>query len=411
MKLLIVQPHGLLPGPSCYTKEFCKALLDATQEVTLLTCGGLFAGAEEALDNPGRSYVHCQTTRHKHIVGSQSSRAVIVNKLITMYTNIVTINKAYKMLGKERYDIAHFVDAEIFTLIILNKLYGLPKGVYVTIRGYEFYGPPDDSIIKVTYRKLRKYFWQKHAPNIIAIYESPKVKESLLKDNKSVVKGHQIPHPVWFNSEAKEVTQSEARKSIGINYDGKILLIFGHRPFSQKAIDTIILALERVPKTFRVLIAGYEPDITIDEYLECLIKKVGWEDAVYRHFRYISESEAHLYFIACDALIISYRKYYMGSSGVLASACKYSIPVIASDKGDLGSCVKEYGVGLVFDAECSESLGTEISTFLSLKNTDIARMRINMQKFADERSWRNIVDLHLHAYAETTMTSKRGGWK
>ena len=76
----------------------------------------------------------------------------------------------------------------------------------------------------------------------------------------------------------------------------------------------------------------------------------------------------------------------MSTSSLLWEACRFGIPVIASDNGQLKELIEAFQLGLLFTAQNADSLREAIIRFLSLKPEEIETLRENCRKFANEFS-------------------------
>ena len=72
------------------------------------------------------------------------------------------------------------------------------------------------------------------------------------------------------------------------------------------------------------------------------------------------------FFGSVTHLILPYRNFY-GSSGVMLQALSYGIPILAPNTGIIGHRIKEYGLGLIYNAEDTSEL---YSQFDKLRATD-----------------------------------------
>ena len=215
-----------------------------------------------------------------------------------------------------------------------------------------------------------------------------------------------IPHPIWQPIDS-EITATEAREKLGIPHDVPVFLLFGLRPLRQKSIDIVVEALAQVKLPLKLIIAGKGDNKAEDDELLAQIGRVGLKSAVDCYFRYIEESEIPYFFNASDALVLPYKKTYIGSSGVLAMACRHKIPVVASNVGDLGSMVHEYELGTVFEPDQVSSLVEAVKFFIAnLENRD--KYTKNMNILAESRSWSNVVKEHVVIYEKQNKQNFEG---
>jgi glycosyltransferase involved in cell wall biosynthesis len=397
MKILIVEPHALRPGPAMYAEQFCDALADRGHDVALLTAAGILAC------NPqNRSWQHIKTLHHRtaFVVGRDGALPPVLRRLVTSQTQWAVADRAFALVRRGNYHAVHFLSTEPMTLALAYFLNGAPAHVFATNRGYEFARPaPDaDAVLKIC-QFLRRLFWKTLGRSIRVLVESESIKRQIEADRivpigSTVV----IPHPVWSSSDGRRLPKTTARKRLGIDYKGPLLLMFGHRPRLQKSPETLAAALKGLDMDCRIIIAGAEADSESEQQLWRMIDEAGWTDRVYRRDTFIPNDLIQTYFRAADAAILSYRSDYYSSSGVLSLACEYRLPVIASDAGDLGRTVLEYGIGLTFEARNPDSLREAITRFAGLTKSQITRIKKNMKTLNDERSWPNIAERHAGVY-------------
>jgi glycosyltransferase involved in cell wall biosynthesis len=326
------------------------------------------------------------------------------SRLRTVHNNWVTLNIALKIAkaGVFRCDVVHVLDSEVLTLALANLRYGQPKNLVVTYRGYEF-GTGAGPFLTRMFQGVRRFMWPKLASNVYVDVETVQAAE-VLRDNRLVSPRRlwTIPHPIWSADRATGMTRAEARRRLDIDYDGPIFLVFGHRPKHQKALDTVVEAMWLYgPKDYQVLIAGKEADQDADRELLDSIDAAGLADRVKADLFYIPADDVETYFAACDAVVLSYRRSYLGASGVLAQACTYGKPVIASDAADLGAVVRAEKLGVLFRAEDSQDLASTIDRFLAPSDAggpDMTVIEANLEQMRTERSWARIAELHAGMY-------------
>ena len=78
--------------------------------------------------------------------------------------------------------------------------------------------------------------------------------------------------------------------------------------------------------------------------------------------RFISDDEAAQLFIDADLLVLPYIE--ASQSGVLAIACTFGLPVVASNVGALGAMVAESGMGIVVPPHDRTTLAKAITRIL-----------------------------------------------
>jgi glycosyltransferase involved in cell wall biosynthesis len=174
-------------------------------------------------------------------------------------------------------------------------------------------------------------------------------------------------------NEAIRISAAEARSRLALEPSTPVLLSFGAVHMG-KNLEVVLRASYGLNLT---LVQAGRIYAGRRESISELTRNKGFvlRDA------YISESLKPCYFSAASAIVLSYAKDFDGTPSMLWEACKYRVPVLASNNKQLERLVKAYGVGLVFDAENEESLRNTMKTFLNLSSQDVATIKQNCDKF------------------------------
>jgi glycosyltransferase involved in cell wall biosynthesis len=197
----------------------------------------------------------------------------------------------------------------------------------------------------------------------------------------------------------------EARQNLGLSRDGALLLHFGSN-HAEKNFEVIFQAAKGLPMPYTLLFAGKfdpvyranNPVMLAQKY--CLGKNTTIAD------RFIPEEEMANYFYAADATILSYRKHFVRASGVLATTTQFSLPVIAADVGEIGKAVKNYGLGITFEADNAQSLREAILSFLKLNKEQKQEMKRNLLRFAQDHSYQLVAQRHIEIYQSLLLKSE-----
>jgi glycosyltransferase involved in cell wall biosynthesis len=192
------------------------------------------------------------------------------------------------------------------------------------------------------------------------------------------------PHPMFENF-GKAVEHDEACKKIGINPAENYTLFFGLiRDY--KGLDLLLEAWAKwQPEGRKLLIAG-EFYASRDKYI-ALIERLGLQDRVVLHDRFIADDDVKYYFSAADCLVLPYRT--ATQSGVTQIAYNFSLPMIVTRVGGLPEIVPDGRVGLVCEPN-ADSIATAMQQIYS--GDTLSFMREN---FAEERkrfSWAAMCD-------------------
>ena len=85
---------------------------------------------------------------------------------------------------------------------------------------------------------------------------------------------------------------------------------------------------------------------------------------------------------------------------MLWEAAGYNLPVISSDANTLGEIVKEYNLGLLFEAENSDSLVSSIQQFISISNEEIDNIKIGCERFINDYSYKTWANNCIEVFRE-----------
>lgn len=170
----------------------------------------------------------------------------------------------------------------------------------------------------------------------------------------------QVLHPLYDNFGAA-ISQSEARKHLGISEDKKLLLFFGFiRPY--KGLDLLLRALKEIKDpSIQLLVAGefYEDANTY----KTLIDELGIRDKLILKTDFIPDSEVKYYLCAADIVVQPYKN--ATQSGVTPLSYHYEKPMIVTNVGGLPSLVPHEKAGLVCEPD-PHSIANAITRFFEL---------------------------------------------
>jgi len=178
------------------------------------------------------------------------------------------------------------------------------------------------------------------------------------------------------------VSKEEAREHLGIPKNAKVLLSFG-APHSGKDTETMFKALAELPDVF--LIHGGIQAFSLGTSPDTLTKKYNIANCKIFN-NYIPENEKKYFFCAADAAILSYFKIFKSTSSMLWECSQYQLPVISSDANTLGEKVRQWNLGMTFEAENYESLVLAIKMFYSERFKFADVIKENQKKFIEEFS-------------------------
>jgi len=198
-----------------------------------------------------------------------------------------------------------------------------------------------------------------------------------------------IPDPslIFYNY----CSQEEARERLRLPKNEIILLYFGVLT-REKGLDILLEAIKEIKGKFKLLIAG-RPVYFTKSYIEAYKTQLDEPTKIIDHIEYISQDDVPFYFLSADAVILPYRKSFLGTSGVLQQACGAGKPVIATNVGEIGETVRKYNLGIVVSPESPDSLREGIQEFLKNYQEMIKKIKQNAIKYAEEHSWEKMAEI------------------
>ena len=386
-KVLYVCPLAHLAGhPPWASMNEPKALADIGLDVTLLTFCGIRKGCEALVPETHVIKKDYLDTLRKYL---------LLQWVVRIFECGFTLLKAAWL--SRHYDIIHLRDGEPFPFIphLLSVFFrrkwlvSLTGGIFTVTDSTKTTGRkgllplyrllfntvingPQWRLIYVLGHKYSKFRYITQDSQTASHYNH------MFKD-----KIHVVP----MGSELKQLmSRVEARKRLGLPLDKTVLLLFGV-PHSGKDNEVVFRALKDLPNT--TLICAGASYLSVGQSSAYLAKKydLGSKAKIYDFF--IPESEKSMFFGASDWAILSYTKAFSSTSSMLWESCAYQLPVISSDANILSELVRKYDVGLLFEAEDSESLKEII---IQAARVDRTELKANCKKFVQEHSlekWAN----------------------
>jgi glycosyltransferase involved in cell wall biosynthesis len=200
----------------------------------------------------------------------------------------------------------------------------------------------------------------------------------------------QVLHPLYDNFGAA-VSKEEARKHLGINSQGKILLFFGFIR-NYKGLDILLEAMKIIKDKIldaKLLVAGefYEDEKPYNE----LITTLGIEEVLILRTNFIPDSEVKYYLCAADVVIQPYRN--ATQSGVTPLAYHFEKPMVVTNVGSLPVMVPAMKVGLVAEPD-PDSIAASIEEYFQLgENYFIPHLRNEKEKYSWNRMTHAILKL------------------
>lgn len=397
MKVLYVCPFAHYSGHHPHVATMEPVYLQrAGVDVTLLTFSGIMNDTVAKVPHLQLLKGHDKLQEWlKQIRGKTVPRWVLMLLEMTL-----TLVKAIRIYREEKYDVIHLRDGEPF--IFLSHLLSLPyRGInwFVSLTAAIVFKP------KLTWKDYRErpfvclysfalevlvnnYFWRLvymrsmkrnghyYTPqNMVAAEKYREYLGGVFKDCVECVE-------LGIGNHVELPSRKSARERLGLPDNKFVVLSFG-APNAGKDMETMFKA---VSKTGDFLVHGGTHTFSLGSNPEELAKKYNLNNNAKIFNYFISEEEKPYYFGAADVIVLSYTKAFASTSSMMWEAARYGVPCISSNANSLGRDVKEYGLGVLFEAEDAESLAKAIEIYKGLPPYIIKEYKDNCRRFIEEHS-------------------------
>jgi len=192
-----------------------------------------------------------------------------------------------------------------------------------------------------------------------------------------------VVHPLYDNF-GEKLNKEEARKYLGLNSTGRIILFFGFIR-AYKGLDLLLEAMHILKdQHIKLLVAGefYENRKNYDD----IIAKYNLTDSLYLRTDFIEDSEVKYFLSAADFIIQPYKS--ATQSGVTPLAYHFGKPMLVTNVGGLPDMVPEGKAGLIAEPN-AESIAENIIKLYALGEDYFLPF---LQDEKKKYSWVNLVD-------------------
>jgi|GEM_PF-255856 len=391
MKIVIVQPYAKGPGHyDAYTKRLCEGFLKENVEIVLVTANGTFNDWSKNL--PIKEIVAISSK--SFLVSSldrDSSSKRFIRRLRFFYTSWITEKKAFSYFLKNNCDAIHFIDSEIITLSILFCIFKKPKDVFFTVPApLEIL---EKSFHKQLYNATRILLSKKLFKLAKPIVHSKFIADSLIK-NKIV--SYNIPVVSWGIDNARlTYSKQEARNKIGLLQNEYVFGFFGYI-LPQKGFQFLLQNLSKL-NNYKILAIIHSDKIGEEDSIRKQIKDNNLNNIIIR-YGFASENDLALYISACDAVLLPYKRDFIGESGIMSLTLSHEIPLIASNVGKVGETIKQHNLGIVFEPESNLEFIKALDKFSNFSKNEIELIKKNINLYISKNSWGEIARQHLSIY-------------
>ncbi len=412
MKLIAFQPYAQREGHfACYTTRVCQVLALLGHRITLVTT-----------EMDPRPYL--AELPHFQIVNTGPSRLLafrkrgavlegLVRGVSMIWDNIRVLFHLLRMVRRERFDAIQFFDYDPVTTYALlwtvSKLFRvrLPPIFFVVIAAnytaddytnalYNLYGR--------FYHRMNRILLPGYARAIMADGNwQPGELEALLDLEVGFPPLYSIPHGIMLAE--KPFSKEEARRTLGLGYDGVLLLYFGILR-KDKGVELLIEAMGGVKGECKLLLAGMPFDLT-EESVRALIRTHGCENKIIADLQYVPQDRIAYYYSAADAIVYPYKSHYKGTVGTLNTVLAFGKPVIGTMHRSMTPYFGASMIGILVKPDDVESLREGMERFLSLSMSEKEAMVQNGRRLVEPESWTALATrfsdvYHRHLESEDT---------
>jgi len=224
---------------------------------------------------------------------------------------------------------------------------------------------------------FEKFFIKKFFSNInsflIMSSDSEKKLRPLINDEAKIIKSFL---PLKENLKSK-LSKVDACEKLDIQNPPKLLLLFFGFIRDYKGLDILINSLSNLKNLDIKLLIGGESYISKSK-IKDLIKKNDLSEMIIWHNKYIPNSDINLYFSACDAVVLPYKK--ISQSGIIPMAYHFDKLVICSDILSLKEHVVDKETGYLFENNNSSDLSNVITEIYDNHNFKNSKSSISKYK-------------------------------
>lgn len=263
------------------------------------------------------------------------------------------IEEIKKMASRKNIDIIHFLTGDYLYRYFGLGLCKLKKfKIIITCHGFKIDKNKvlEYSVNRISYRRIFSNikYGVVHTEALFIERKHDKI------DNVVHI---EYPHFQNFDCLNKETI----RKQLEIPINSMVLLSLGATR-RNKGLDILLEALNKVEVPFYLLIAGRERDFT-QLYIEESVK--SYREYTKVILRFLTEKELNDCVVACDIVVLPYRKVFSGASGPLGEGVGAGKIIVGPNHGSLGKIIGDNELGYTFEAENIDSLTSTIEEALT----------------------------------------------
>jgi glycosyltransferase involved in cell wall biosynthesis len=259
----------------------------------------------------------------------------------------------------------------------------------------------------LTVRKLLKSLLERRRLGCLFVH-TERTKQIILRALGAEDLGRHVtvvpdPLPDAIYDRAENASKQDCRAQLGLPQERVVVLFFGELRDS-KGPDILMQAIKLGPPGVLAVFAGSPAGGFSIRDWEQEVRSEGVEGRVRLDLGRVPDELVSIYFQAADAVVLPYRRSFLGTSGVLQWAAAAQKPVIATDVGDIGDLVRRNGLGLVVDPEDPQRLAEGIARYVSEREVIEGGIAKCASRYKAFNHWRRTGERVLVAYESAIST-------
>lgn len=390
MKILIVQPTGDKKGHyGIWTVRMCQEL--ARQGHNVILCTNKVYPERFLREDPLFEIVEVAGGKHSFEKFDRYEDSQL-RFYYGYYKNSYVVTSAGLELANDRdVDVVFLTDIEFMVASLLLKKYrrnDIPVVMHINAANFSF-DTYVGTFLKKSYKVLQRgIFKSTLGKEIQALVVLGQWHRKRLRNQLNLPDDFPIEViPDAADASPSMIGKDQARRQLGIGFDGPIFLFFGVLR-RDKGIEHLIESLTYLREDdFRLIIAGSPMEYTAGE-IRNLVEQLKVQDKVVLKLNYIDDENVPLWYSACDVTVLPYSASYSGGSGpLMKGSCTYRRPVIATNVSELGRLVREYNLGLIAEPDNPWALAEKMREFISMSEKEREAMTQNVSDLAKSDSW------------------------
>ncbi len=306
-------------------------------------------------------------------------------------TYLCSLARLLACIKREKPDIVHWHEVKVPFLEWLIVDYLHKRNIRVVYSAHDVLHH-EKKAVTPSLRKLYGSF-----DRIIAHAEANKrvILELLTSDAAKIAV---VPHGEYSMIAGAVKSKRDARESLAIPRQGKVLLFFGYiRKYKGLSLllEALAQARRRIPDLFLVIAGEAKEDFSI---YEKQMETLGLTDIIRSDVGYVAMEEIPNYFSAADLVVLPYSNIYQ--SGIVYMAYAYERPVIVTDVGGLPEVVEEGKTGYIVPAGDEGALARAIEKAVSDMNRLEEMGRYGFRQGKEKYSWSHIAGRTAEIYKD-----------